>query len=185
MFDLDPFVADCRAALKESAPQIAIREVVARAVSEPGPLIKRLGEPANAGLQKIYCSDDLTILNVNWAPWMTLMPHNHRMWAVIGIYTGREDNIFWRRIPGAAEGKLEAAGARALAEKDAITLGPDIIHSVTNPIPRITGSIHVYGGDFFRISRSEWDAESLHERPYDVNGLRQRFAEANQRAKSA
>jgi len=27
---------------------------------------------------------------------MTIMPHNHRMWAVIGIYTGREDNIFWR-----------------------------------------------------------------------------------------
>jgi len=27
---------------------------------------------------------------------MTIMPDNHRMWAVIGIYTGREDNIFWR-----------------------------------------------------------------------------------------
>jgi len=22
------------------------------------------------------------------------------MWAVIGVYTGREDNIFWRRVPG-------------------------------------------------------------------------------------
>ena len=27
---------------------------------------------------------------------MTIMPHNHQMWAVIGVYTGREDNIFWR-----------------------------------------------------------------------------------------
>jgi predicted metal-dependent enzyme (double-stranded beta helix superfamily) len=50
------------------------------------------------------------------------------MWAVIGIYTGREDNIFWRRIPGAPGGKLEAAGARALSEKDAVPLGRDIIH---------------------------------------------------------
>jgi predicted metal-dependent enzyme (double-stranded beta helix superfamily) len=32
--------------------------------------------------------------NVVWAPKMTIMPHNHCMWAVIGVYTGREDNIF-------------------------------------------------------------------------------------------
>jgi predicted metal-dependent enzyme (double-stranded beta helix superfamily) len=183
MFDLDHFISDCKAALKETVPQTAVREVVERTVSEPGSLIRRLGEPADAGIQKIYCDDDLTILNVAWAPWMTLLPHNHRMWAVIGIYTGREDNIFWRRIPGAPEGKLEAAGAKALSEKDAVVLGPDIIHSVTNPIPRTTGAIHVYGGDFFRISRSEWDSETLCEGPYDVDRLRHRFEEANKRAK--
>jgi predicted metal-dependent enzyme (double-stranded beta helix superfamily) len=183
MFDLDHFISDCKIALKETVPQTAVREVVERAVSEPGSLIQRLGEPAEAGIQKIYCDDDLTILNVAWAPWMTLLPHNHRMWAVIGIYTGREDNIFWRRIPGAPEGKVEAAGAKALSEKDAVVLGPDIIHSVTNPIPRTTGAIHVYGGDFFRISRSEWDSETLREGPYDVDRLRHRFEEANKRAK--
>ena len=26
-----------------------------------------------------------------------------QMWAVIDIYTGREDNIFWRRVPGAPQ----------------------------------------------------------------------------------
>ena len=44
-------------------------------------------------------------------------------------------------------------------------LGQDIIHSVTNPIPRLTGAIHVYGGDFFAIERSEWDPETLAEGP--------------------
>jgi predicted metal-dependent enzyme (double-stranded beta helix superfamily) len=183
MFDLDQFTSDCRAALKEAVPQNAVREVVERAVSVPGSLIQRLGEPADAGIHKIYCDDDLTILNVAWAPWMTLLPHNHRMWAVIGIYTGREDNIFWRRIPSALEGKLEAAGAKALSEKDTVVLGSDIIHSVTNPIPRTTGSIHVYGGDFFRVSRSEWDSETLCEQPYDIDRVRHRFEEANKRAK--
>ena len=51
---------------------------------------------------------------------------------VIGVYTGREDNIFWRRIPGSENGKVEAAGARALCEKDAEPLGRNIIHSVTS-----------------------------------------------------
>ena len=48
---------------------------------------------------------------------MTIMPHNHRMWAVIGVYTGREDNIFWRRLPGAGRGMIEAAGAKSLGER--------------------------------------------------------------------
>ena len=43
---------------------------------------------------------------------MTIMPHNHEMWAVIGIYTGREDNMFWRRVEGAPDGHIEAAGAK-------------------------------------------------------------------------
>ncbi len=47
--------------------------------------------------------------------------------------------IFWRRMPGGHGGKLEAVGARALSAKDADPLGDNIIHSVTNPIPRLTG----------------------------------------------
>jgi predicted metal-dependent enzyme (double-stranded beta helix superfamily) len=40
------------------------------------------------------------------------------MWAVIGIYTGREDNIFWRRPADDPGGRIEAAGARALSERE-------------------------------------------------------------------
>src|SRR5687767_4420145 len=139
--ELDRFIADCRAAHAADRSHKAVREVVARAVSEPGAVLKMLGEPTRGEVQKIYHSPELTILNVIWAPYMTIYPHNHRMWAVIGVYTGREDNIFWRRRPGAARGKVEAAGAQALCERDAVPLGPDIIHSVTNPIPRLTAAI--------------------------------------------
>ena len=98
---------------------------------------------------------------------------------MIGVYTGREDNIFWRRVPGSKEGKLEAAGAKALSERDAEPLGHNIIHSVTNPIRRLTGAIHVYGGDFFRAERSEWDPESLLEGRYDAERTMRLFEEAN------
>ena len=178
MFELDQFVSDCRAALREEMPQKAVQEVVRRAVATPGDVLKAIGEPQRAEMQTLYRSSDLTILNVIWAPWMTLLPHNHQMWAIIGIYTGREDNIFWRPLPG-HPGKVEAAGARALCEKDAQPLGRDIIHSVTNPIPRLTGAIHVYGGDFFGVPRSEWDAESLLEQPMNGEKMVRRFEEAN------
>jgi predicted metal-dependent enzyme (double-stranded beta helix superfamily) len=179
MFELAEFIAECRTALQQDASYKLVREVVARAVSDPAAVLKGLGEPTRAEIQTLCRSDDLTILNVVWGPHMTLLPHNHQMWAVIGIYTGREDNIFWRRVPGSQGGKVEAAGARALCEKDAEPLGRDIIHSVTNPIARLTGAIHVYGGDFFAVSRSEWNPESLLERRYDVDGVMRQFEESN------
>jgi hypothetical protein len=77
MFALDQFVSDCRAALKQDASHKFVREVVARAVSDPGTVLKALGEPARAEMQTLYRSSDLTILNVIWAPWMPLLPHNH------------------------------------------------------------------------------------------------------------
>jgi predicted metal-dependent enzyme (double-stranded beta helix superfamily) len=110
---------------------------------------------------------------------MTIMPHNHRMWAVIGIYTGREDNIFWRRLKDEPGGRVEAAGAKSLGERDAEPLGRDIIHSVTNPLSRLTGAIHVYGGDFFAVSRSEWDPETLLERNHDIEKNLRLFEDAN------
>jgi predicted metal-dependent enzyme (double-stranded beta helix superfamily) len=179
MFDLDRFIEDCRAVVAEDPSHKAVREIVARAVSSPAEVLRALGEPRRGEVQSLYRSNELTILNVIWAPWTTMMPHDHRMWAVIGIYTGREDNIFWRRLAGAEGGRLEAAGAQALSERDAAPLGRDIIHSVTNPIPRLTGAIHVYGGDFFDTARSQWDPETLQECPYDLARALRVFEEAN------
>jgi len=176
--DLERFIEDCRAAHAAERSHKAVREVVARAVSEPGAVLKWLGAPQRGQVQKLYHSPELTILNVVWAPYMTIYPHNHRMWAVIGVYTGREDNIFWKRTGS----KVEAAGAQALSERDAVPLGQDIIHSVTNPIPRLTGAIHVYGGDFFGAERSEWDPETLVEGRYDAQKTMRHFEQANSRS---
>jgi len=179
MFDLDRFFADCQDAVAADPSHKLVREVVARAVSEPDAVLAALGEPERAGINVIYRTPNLTVLNLIWGPGMTIMPHDHRMWAVIGIYTGREDNIYWRRLPPDADREIEAAGARSLCRGDCTPMGPDIIHSVTNPIARLTGAIHVYGGDFLKQERSEWDPDTLHERPYDVAKARQLFEESN------
>jgi predicted metal-dependent enzyme (double-stranded beta helix superfamily) len=179
MFDLDGFFADCQAAVAADPSHRLVRDVVARAVSEPAAVLAALGQPERAGINVIYRAPNLTVLNLVWGPGMTIQPHDHRMWAVIGIYTGREDNIYWRRLPPDADRAIEAAGAKSLWRGDCAALGPDIIHSVNNPIPRLTGAIHVYGGDFLSQERSEWDPETLHERPYDVARARQLFENSN------
>jgi predicted metal-dependent enzyme (double-stranded beta helix superfamily) len=177
--ELEQFIADCRSAVTDSAPTKAVRETLARAVADPSALEQILGTPQQGGIQRIHVSDELTILNVIWAPRMTIMPHNHNMWAVIGVYGGREDNIFWRRIKDDSAGRIEAAGAKSLGPADVRPFGEDIIHSVTNPTAKLTAAIHVYGGDFFATARSEWETEGLEERPYDVNKAIKLFEDAN------
>src|SRR5271168_615734 len=98
MFDIDQFVGECMGALDESESRRAIREVLARAVSEPSSVADTLDHSA-AGLNILYRSPRLTVLNVVCAPLMSLQPHDHRMWAAIGIYAGQEDNSFYRRRP--------------------------------------------------------------------------------------
>src|SRR3974390_71904 len=96
MFDIDHFVSDCVAALDECEYRHAIREVLARAMTEPSSVADSL-DHALAGLNILYRSPELTVLNVVWAPLMSLQPHDHRIWAAIGIYAGQEDNSFYRR----------------------------------------------------------------------------------------
>ena len=177
MFDKDRFIQDCMNAVAEG--QAAIREVVAEAVSDSAGVMSELGEPEHAGITPIHRSRDLTIINFVWAPCMSLMPHNHQMFSVVGIYSGREDNVFWRRT----ETSIEAAGAKSLGVGNVAALGRDTIHSVLNPIGKMTCAIHVYGGDFFDPvePRSEWDHETLVERPWNIDRVKSLFREAEAR----
>lgn len=175
--NIERFVADCIAASESSDPQAAVLEVLSRAVRNPEAMLVALGEPTEAGIKVLHRSQSLTIFNATWTPQMNLMPHNHLMWANIGIYTGREDNMLWRQ----ASDRIEAFGAKALFAGDAVALPADVIHSVTNPLPRFTGGIHIYGGDFFDTTRSQWDPETLSREPSDGASIRRMFEVENQR----
>lgn len=180
MFDKERFIEACRIALRERNPQSYVQELVREAVHAPGEIESALGTPTSAGITTIHRSDELTILNVVWAPLMNIYPHDHRTWAVIGIYGGQEDNTFYRRRKDQG---LEMVNGRSLAQEDALSLGPDVIHAVTNPKRAFTGALHVYGGDFFAIERSEWESPAAPEQPYSVDHAMATFAEANERAK--
>jgi len=64
-----------------------------------------------------------------------------------------------------------------------VPLGTDIIHSVINPIDRLSGAIHIYGGDFFATERSKWDSLTLKEGRSDREKARRNFERASARTK--
>jgi len=177
MLNVDQFVADCRAALKQATPELAVKELLERTVASPAEVEAALGTPREGRIGVLHHAPDLTILNVIWTPGMAAYPHDHRMWAIIGLYGGREDNTFYRRSP---EG-LQVAGGKQLETGNVAVLGQSVIHSVANPLGVFTSAIHIYGGDFFGTPRSEWDRETLQEQPFDIERARKVFLDANER----
>ena len=178
---VDDIVDRCRAALAEHTPQLAVRDVLDELVADPAALRGALGPVEAGGITTLHHAPDLTVLHVVWVPGMALNPHEHRMWAVIGMYGGQEDNAFFRRAPGG----LAPSGGKELPAGDVLVLGDDVIHSVTNSRRELATALHVYGGDFFAGDRSEWDAVTYEERPRDIAGSMRLFEEANERWRAA
>ena len=174
---VDDIVARCQAAVAEHTPALAVRDVLDELVADPAVLEQAVGRVEEGGITTLHNATDLTILHVAWTPGMALNPHDHRMWAVIGMYGGQEDNGFYRR---AATG-LEPSGGRELPAGDVLVLGDDVIHSVANTRRDFAVALHVYGGDFFSIARSEWDWDTYDERPRDFARTMKLFDDANTR----
>ena len=174
---LEDIIDRCRAALAEHTPQLAMRDVLDELVADPSTLEGAVGSIEEGGITPLYNAADLTILRVAWTPGMSLNPHEHRMWAVIGMYGGQEDNAFYRRAPNG----LDPAGGRDIRGGDVLVMGDDVIHSVANTRSEFAVALHVYGGDFFSVERCEWDFDTFEERPRDFARTQRLFDEANTR----
>ncbi len=163
----EEFVAQCSAAVMEDRGAVATKEVVERAVRD-----KRLIEelPREAGVNVVHGAEDLTILHVVMAERPVgagkPIPHNHRMWALIGVMYGSEENEFF----GRSAHSIEPSGSgRMIAEGEVLMMGDDTIHSVKNPSSeRLSSSLHVYGGNLIAAEKTMWCEPDWTEEPFDL-----------------
>lgn len=183
-FDKDQFVADCVAAVRSGdRADKQVKELVGRAVSNPSGISDEVGDVTHGAMTTTWhCSDELTILHIVWPPEVGLFAHEHRMWAVIGIYGGREDNQFYRRIEG---GRIEPHSGKTISEQDVLGLGPDVVHSVSNPTREWTAALHVYGADFYSTPRMMWSGETLEPLELDTDLLEATLSAAAAKARLA
>lgn len=167
MFDLDHFIESCK-----GKPASAVKELLGAALRDPESVKQALDAvapgkdivKASVGDMVYFRSPTLTILKAAVPPKFKTPPHNHNMWAVIGVYDGQENNTFYRR----SGNTLEKAGGKDLRTGDTVVLGEDAVHAIENPSDRPLLAIHVYGGDFLDTSkRSVWNPFTLEEHPYD------------------
>lgn len=171
MFNLNTFIAQCQDALRESEPARIVESLVKEAIADPAGLRAAFAPTANAksiGDAAIFHSDTLTVLDVTNRPGLKTPAHNHRMWAVIGVYDGEEQNVFYQEDPTG----LEQVGGRLLRAGDVAVLDENTIHAISNPLDRKSYAIHVYGGNIvMREGRSMWNPHTQAREPYDIHGL--------------
>lgn len=142
---------------------LAIKDLLARAVADPGAIEAALD--AKPGVDVLHRDDELTVASVVVPAGLPpSLPHDHRMWAVVGIYGGQEDNRFFRR----ATTGLEESGGRSVTASETLALGADAVHAICNPLEHSAlAAVHVYGGDLLGANRSMWTVPEYEERPYD------------------
>jgi len=157
MYTLETLVADLKSAKGDFA---ALQEAVRRAVT-------RKPIAADPGRLKILHDEPgLTVVHVAVNPGFVSSPHDHRTWAVIGVYEGQEDNTFYR-LRGDSR-RIEEAGGRTLQDRDVMMLGEDAIHKIANPRAATLAALHVYGRNIFQIERSAWDQATGTEHPFEL-----------------
>lgn len=175
MFDLDDFVGRCREAVREPDPVPAVREAVDAALTDRAAIRSAL--PAErAELEVLYAGADVTVVKVVWAPRMSFPTHDHLTWACIGMYGGAERN----RLYHLADDEPVASGGFELVEGGVGTMDAQAVHSVLNPRRHeFAAAIHVYGGGFVELPRSNWLGDPPVRTPASVEYSQQVFAAAN------
>lgn len=59
----------------------------------------------------------------------------------------------------------------SLCAGSCLSLDQDVIHSVTNPLDKVTAGLHIYGGNLTSgAPRSAWDGETLVEKALVMGG---------------
>lgn len=87
--------------------------------------------------------------------------HDHRVWGVVGVLRGVE--ISTEFVPGASGQPLREGRVDRVAAGEVVALGPDgtgapyDIHSVRNPGPGTSVSVHLYGANIGAVMRGLYD----------------------------
>ena len=168
MFKVEEFVKSC-----QGRTPGAVKEILEDALRDPESIKHALnavaGEIGQGRINDmaLFQSAELTVLKAAVPPGFKSPPHNHTIWAVIGVYDGQENNSFYRR---GGDG-LEKAGGRELKTGDVLVLGADAIHAIENPLGRTSYAIHVYGGNLPAAERSMWNLGTLKEEPFEYRSM--------------
>jgi predicted metal-dependent enzyme (double-stranded beta helix superfamily) len=152
MFSADVFVREVQLASLAADPIAAVQEVVAEAIADGPSIDSVLGTERKTDNDSLFSSEDLTVQRIIWVPGLPSVPHEHRMWAVVGVYAGEELNRIYER---SADGLTEVR-SRAVQEREVFALDADAIHSVENCGDTWTAALHVYGGDIVNVKRNAW-----------------------------
>ncbi len=183
-YSVEAFVADLQklqaahADPKDILPEVApLAARLAETADWIRPEFYDVDESQGIGITILHEEPDSTLLveTIVWAPGKGVLPHDHQTWGVVVGLDGVERNTIWRReddgrTPGRA--KLTAHHETDVGRGQTIVFMPNDIHSVRNLGATPTLSLHIYGKNLAKVSRSEFDPAAEVVRPCPIRAKR-------------
>lgn len=171
MMRIQELVERCRDAVTAQDPVATVMAELDAFLHQRN-LEQQLGTAQRSTYEALYRGSDLLVLHGVVPPTpKPVDPHDHRMWAVIGVYHGQEDNQLYARTDDAA---LEPIERFSVSAGEIRSLDSSTIHSVQAAGGQYLGAVHVYGGDLFGTPRSAW--RDGVEQPNDESAMPALFA---------
>jgi predicted metal-dependent enzyme (double-stranded beta helix superfamily) len=164
--ELEDLIEKCQAASEEHGAQSKIEALMLQAMADPAGLTEALSSYCKlARLEDLvfHRTETLTLLAGKLPPGFVAGPHNHNLWSVVGVYSGQEDNIFYKWDGS----RLEEVGRASVVAPGVLCNAREVIHGICNPLDVDLFALHAYGGDLLTTPRSTWDPETHREIPFD------------------
>jgi len=173
-FDAEEFVMACRRARDDSDPTGAVADLLSAALADGPSIDRQLGSTVKREPDTLFSSPELTVQRIVWPAGVRSNVHEHRMWAVVGVYAGAEVNLYFERTSGG----LASVGGCEIEQGDVVILKDDVIHSAANPRRQWTAGLHVYGGDILGAERNAWTFGEEEVSYRDETGRRAEMSQA-------
>lgn len=101
-----------------------------------------------------------------WAPGQGTPIHNHTVWGLVGVLRGAERCAEYPQ-PGSAAMQCQHTHELTRGHVDRVSPTIGDWHAVSNALADLPSiSIHVYGADIGRVTRSIWDSTSQQTKPF-------------------
>jgi predicted metal-dependent enzyme (double-stranded beta helix superfamily) len=166
MMRIEELIEGCREAVTRPEPVANVMGILGSFLHQHR-LDQHPGTADRSTYEALYRGPELLVLHGVVPPTPAPVdPHDHRMWAVIGVYHGEEVNQLFARTD---DGSLAPTERFSLTTGEIRPLDASTIHSVQAAGGRYLGAVHVYGGDLFATPRSRWH-DGI-EQPNDESAL--------------
>ncbi len=146
--------AACEVA-KIPQPTKALRKLLEETLADPGSVIGAISLGDEEEIM-LYEDDSLSLWFCRFNPDVVMPPHEHKMTVHIGVLSGGEKNIMYRR----ENNELKHIKTKVVHSGEILTLGPDGIHAVTADGDKPSYALHIYEEPLMQVKRSLFDWDS-------------------------
>lgn len=168
-FTLDSFLQQLKEAAKTANPEQQVYQVMQQVftvhIESAADIFRQLDDDVI-----LYEDSVIAVLHYRMPTGVVVPPHDHQLYAIIGVYEGVEENHFYQ----AMNNQLICQAVKPIGKGEVILMRPESIHSVQTANNQHSAAIHVYLGELTKVKRSRFDWNTGEATPLNsLEGIRE------------